>query len=340
MSPVVTAIVVNFNGHPFVLEAVESLLVQDLGPLEIVVVDNASTDGSDVELERRFGDRVRLLRSPRNEGFGAGNNRAIRATRAPYVVLLNSDAVAEPGFARALVEAARLDDRIGMVAAKVLDYDRREIIDTVGHLIFPDGQNRGRGRLERDRGQFDSCRQALFPSGAACLYRRAMLEDVGLYDESFFLYADDAELGLRGRLAGWQCGFTPEAVAYHRYSQTAGTYSPLKAFYVERNRIWLVAKLFPLPLVLLSPLFTVARFLGHGYGALTGRGAAGRFAESRSALELVSVTARAQWAAVLGLRRVWGERSRLRPLRRLGLRDFMALLLRHRMSLAEVTLKD
>jgi len=336
----VSAIVVNFNGKGFVEEAVASLLEQDLAGVEVLVVDNGSSDGSDAALERSFGERVRLLRAGRNLGFGGGNNLAIRATRGRHVVLLNSDAVAAPGFLRELVAAADADPRIGMVAAKVLDYTRRDLLDTVGHLLYPDGLNRGRGRLEPDRGQYDDCRRALFPSGAAALLRREMLNEVGLFDESFFLYGEDADLGLRGRLAGWECALAPRAVAYHRYSMSTGAHSSLKAFYVERNRLFVLVKLFPFVLVLASPLFTALRFAFQAWGALTGRGAAGRLAERSSLLHLVALTLRAGASALRGLPAVVRERWRSRAKRRLGTGAFLRLLAEYRLTAREVALKD
>jgi GT2 family glycosyltransferase len=333
-----TAVVLNHNGRGFVEEAVESLLLQDLPGLEVLVVDNGSTDGSDLELERRFGDRIRLLRSGRNLGFGAGNNVGIRASQAPHLILLNNDAVAAPSFARELIAAAELDPRVGMVAAKVLDHARRDVIDTTGHLLYPDGLNRGRGRLEIDRGQYDGCRDALFPSGAAALYRRAMLDAIGLFDESFFLYGDDAELGLRGRLAGWRCGFAPRAVAYHHYSRSAGAYSTLKAFHVERNRVFVLVKLFPTSLVLLSPAYTAARLALQAVGAVAGWGAAGRLARERSFFHLVAVTLKAYASALAGLPRVLGERRRV--LRRITTREFFRLLDENRLTAREAALKD
>lgn len=336
----VSAVVVNFNGRGCVLEAVESLVAQDLPEIEVLVVDNGSTDGSDADLERRFGARVRLIRAGRNLGFGGGNNLAIREARGDYLLLLNSDAVATPGFAREMVAAAEADPRVGMVAAKVLDHAQRDVLDTVGHLLYPDGLNRGRGRLERDQGQYDACRTALFPSGAAALYRRRMLDEVGLFDESFFLYGEDADLGLRGRLAGWECALAPRAVAYHRYSHTTGAYSSLKAFFVERNRVWVLVKLFPLALVLASPLFTLARLALQTWGALTGRGAAGRLARELSPLHLAAVTLRAYASALQGLPQVLAERARCRSLQRLTTPAFLRLLDEFRLTAREVALKD
>ena len=338
--PPATAVVLNFNGRGVVEEAVESLLAQDLAGLEVLVVDNGSSDGSADELERRCGRRIGLIRSPRNLGFGAGNNLGLRLARGRHFSLLNNDAVAAPGFARELVAAAEADATVGMVAARVFDYARRDRLDTVGHLLYLDGLNRGRGRLDTDRGQWDDCRTALFPSGAAALYTRRMLADVGLFDERLFLYGDDAELGLRGRLAGWNCALAPRAVAWHHYSRSSGAYSRLKAFHVERSRVLLLLKLFPLWLVLLSPATTSARLALQAWAAVTGRGAAGRLAQELSVPELVALTLRAHASALREAPAVLAQRWRERGRRRLGTRAFLRLLREHRLGLREAALKE
>lgn len=338
--PVASAIVLNYNGRGFVSEAVQSLLEQDTPGVEVLVVDNASTDGSAEEIEAVFGERVRLIRSRTNLGFGGGNNLGIRQARGRHIVLLNNDAVAAPSFVRELVEAADADRTIGMVAAKVLQYAERNVIDSVGHLLCPDGLNRGRGRLERDEGQYDACRSALFPSGAAALYARRMLDDVGLFEERLFLYGDDAELGLRGRIAGWTCSFAPRAVAYHHYSRSAGPYSRLKAFHVERNRVLVLVRVFPFSLIVVSPLFTLTRLALQAWGALRGRGAAGRLAAETSMLHLVGVTLHAYASALVALPSTLRERWRHRRRRRIGTRDFVRLIAQHRLSAREAALKD
>jgi hypothetical protein len=338
--PIATAIVLNHNGRGFVNDAVRSLLEQDTPGIEVLVVDNASTDGSAEEIEAAFGRRVRLVRSARNLGFGGGNNLGIRQARGRHIVLLNNDAVAAPSFVRELVAAAEADPRIGMVAAKVLQLAERSVIDTVGHLLYPDGLNRGRGRLERDAGQYDGCRTALFPSGAAALYTRRMLDDVGLFEERLFLYGDDAELGLRGRVAGWACALAPRAVAFHHYSRSVGSHSRLKAFHVERNRVLVLFRVFPLSLVAVSPLFTAARLALQAWGALTGRGAAARLAAETSMLRLVGVTLQAYASALVALPPTLRERWRKRSTRRIGTREFLRLLAEHRLSAREAALKD
>jgi hypothetical protein len=339
-APIASAIVLNYNGRGFVEESVQSLLAQDLPGLEVLVVDNGSTDGSADDVERTFAGRVRVLRSPRNLGFGAGNNLGIREARGRHLILLNNDAVAAPSFARELVAAADGDDSVGMVAAKVLEYARRDVLDTVGHLLYPDGLNRGRGRLETDRGQYDACRTTLFPSGAAALYTRRMLDDIGLFDETFFLYGDDAELGLRGRLARWGCALAPRAIAYHHYSRSAGAYSRLKAFYVERNRVLVLFRLFPVSLIVLSPAYTAVRLALQAWGALTGRGAAGRLAASTPKVQLAAIVLRAYASALRALPGILRERWRQRSRRRLRTSEFLRLLDEFRLRAREAALKD
>ncbi len=335
-----TAVVLNYNGHGFVTESVRSLLDQEFDDIEVVVVDNASADGSAEEIEATFGSRVRLLRSSRNLGYGAGNNLGIRQARGRYIVLLNNDAVAAPSFVGELVKAAEANITIGMVAAKVLQYSQRDVIDTTGHLLYPDGLNRGRGRMERDEGQYDECATALFPSGAAALYTRRMLDDIGLFEECLFLYGDDTDLGLRGRVAGWGCALAPRAVAYHHYSRSAGAYSSQKAFYVERNRVLALFRTFPWALVAASPAFTAARLALQAWGALTGRGASGRLAAQTSLLHLIGLTLRAYGSAFAALPHILGERWRHRRGRRIGTREFVRLMAEHRLGAREAAFKD
>lgn len=335
-----TAIVLNFNGRGFAVEAVASLLAQDFAELEVVVVDNGSSDGSAEEIAERFGARVRLIRNGQNLGWGAGNNAGIRATRSRYVILLNNDAVASPVFVRELVTAAEADPSVGMVAAKLLEERRRDVIDSTGHLLYPDGVNRGRGRLETDRGQYDALRTALFPSGAGALYRRAMLDQIGLFEESFFLYGDDAELGLRARLAGWGCAFAPRAIAHHYYSRSVGAYSAQKAFHVERNRIWIVLRHFPPSSIVASLGYTLARLAYHAAAAFTGQGAAAQLARESSAFALLTVTLRAWASALRGVPRQLRARRRLVASRRLGVAEFRSLLREFRLSAREAAFKE
>jgi GT2 family glycosyltransferase len=295
---VVSVIVVNWNGEPYIAECVDSLLAQTYPRTEIIVVDNASTDGSVGLLRNRYGPKIRLIVNRENRGFTGGNNDGMAQAAGDYVALINNDATADPGWVAALVREAELDPRVGMCASKIVVYDDRTVIDSAGLLLSRDGLGRGRGRLERDGDRYDHPEDALMPSGCAALYRRAMLDEIGTFDESFFMYCEDVDLGLRGLVAGWRCRYVPDAVVRHRYSASAGKYSMRKVFLVERNRVWVMLKSFPWPLIALSVPWTAARLWWHAYAVWRGLGGAGRAAESASVTAMVATVLRAYAAAL------------------------------------------
>jgi GT2 family glycosyltransferase len=228
--------------------------------------------------------------------------------------------------------------RAGMCASKIVFHGDRGRIDKAGHLIYFDGLNHGRGSGERDAGQFDQPAEVLFPDGAAALYRRSMLEDVGLFDEAFFAYGDDADLGLRGRLAGWNCIYVPGALVMHIHSATAGKFSALKAFLIERNRIFVAVKNFPLPLLAISPVFTLVRVGFHAFGAAFGIGSSGEFARQISRRALALAMLRAYLSAVRNLPAMWQSRRTVRRATKLSDGAFLRLLWKHRIRLRALTL--
>ena len=208
------------------------------------------------------------------------------------------------------------------------------------HLLYPDGLNRGRGAGDVDRGQHDRSDDVFFPDGCAALYRRSMLEDIGMFDEQFFAYGDDADLGLRARWRGWICRYAPEAKVYHRHSRSLGKYSPQKAFLVERNRLWVAVKLFPMPLLLISPLFTLWRFFWHLSSILRSRGLAGGVTREYSAGSLFVALVRAYLSGLQGLGEILRKRRMVFRSRRITYRQFYALLHRYRISARDLALRD
>ncbi len=254
MRPLVSIIIVNWNGKQLLPECLDSLRAQAASDKEVILVDNGSQDGSADYVQDRYPE-VTVVRLPQNRGFAGGNNAGMVHASGKYIAFLNNDTRTDPAWlANLLSTAEACPPSVGMWACKILSYDQPDVIDNVGLLMYPDGLARGKGRLERDNGQYDAPAEAFFPSGCAGLYRRSMLEEIGLFDEDFFAYADDVDLGLRGRLAGWGCRYVPSARVYHKYSSSSSAYSPLKAFLVERNRIWVLLKYFPIEMILLSPL--------------------------------------------------------------------------------------
>jgi GT2 family glycosyltransferase len=338
--PFFSIIILNWNGKHLLGECLDSVLSQSFLDFEILVVDNGSTDGSTEFVQAGYRDRVRLVPLEKNLGFSGGNNVGIGLARGIWVVFLNNDTQADPRWLEELHGAAGRHPDIPVFACKVLNYFRRDEIDTVGHLLYPDGISRGRGRLEKDTGQYDREEEVIFPSGCAAAYRKDLLDAIGGFDESFFAYCDDTELGMRARLFGARCLLVPKAVVYHKYSATGGTYSEFKVYQVERNRFWVMVKYFPLRWILLSPFYTAYRMVHHFLAALRRKGASGKFAEDRSTLKLVRIVLGAYGDAIARLPSVFAERHRLRGLRNVPPGQFAEWLKRFRLTAAEAAWKD
>jgi GT2 family glycosyltransferase len=226
-----------------------------------------------------------------------------------------------------------------MVGSKILFAGTRTI-DKAGHLIYRDGQNRGRGTMEPDRGQYDQECEILWPDGCAALYHRDLLRETGGFDEAFFAYGDDADLGMRARLLGWRAWYAPDAVVYHRHSATSGAYSPLKVMLVERNRILLAVKNFPLPILLQNPYWTALRYGWHAYSAITGRGSAGRFAAEHGIVRLLRNLMWSYASAAGKLPATLAKRRVIQRSRKLSGKEITDLLRRFEIGVRELTLTD
>jgi len=329
----VSVIVLNWNGICFIEDCLNSLVNQSYKDFEIIVVDNGSTDGSVELLKKKFMNRIKLIENEKNLGFSGGNNSGIRISEGDFILLLNNDAVADKKWIEELVNVASKDPTIGMCASKILSYENRNIIDNVGHLIYRDGLNRGKGRLEEDKGQYDKEEEVFFPSGCAALYRKKMLDEIGLFDEDFFI-------GIRARMAGWKCIYVPTAVVFHRYSGSSSAYSELKAFYVERNRVWVAVKYLPISMLLASLYYTLIRFILQAYGAATGRGASGKFVKEYSRGKLLLVLFKAYFSAFKGIGKMWEKRKRIKSLKKVPHDEIEDWFIRYGISAREIALKE
>jgi len=338
--PMISVIIPNWNGKQFLAECMDSLKEQTFHDFETILVDNGSTDGSAEFVEEGYGEFIRVIRNKRNLGFTGGNNVGIQAARGEYIVLLNNDTWAPPNWLDELVKATHLSPPIGMWASKVYSYYKRSQIEAVGELIYWDGLSRSRGQYEQERGQYEEMEEIFFPPGCGGMYRKVVFEEIGLFDEDFFAYGDDAEIGIRARLAGWKCVYVPKAVLYHKNSGTGGQYSPFKAFYVERNRFWITIKYFPLPLLFLSLFFTFYRFALQAFGALAHRGAAGKFTKKYSPLRLIGILFKAYGSGFRYLPRMWMKRKRLRRLKKVSYKEIFSWFKRFGIKANEISLRD
>ncbi len=280
---------------------------------------------------------VQLIRNQENRGFCAANNQGIRAAKGEFIALLNNDAEADPGWLEALVAAIDGRPDFGMVASKILVWEDPDRIDKAGHLIYPDGQNRGRGCGERDRGQYNRQEETLWPDGCAALYRKQMLDSIGGFDEDFFAYADDAELGLRARIAGWRCLYAPAAIVRHHRGATLGLGSARRLALIERNRVLLAVKLFPASLLWLNPFYYLARIASGAWEAAHGRGEAGLYPGLKGKLTMAVSLIRGDLEALILAPRMWRKRREIDRFRKLLPGQVRELILGNRISLRELS---
>jgi len=237
----VSVILLNWNGLHYLKDCLPSLMAQTYTDFEVILADNGSTDGS-VEWGKANYPQVRLICNETNVGFCVANNRAIRAITSPYVVLLNNDTRVEPGWLAALVEAAESDSTVGMCASKMLFADHPDMINSTGISLDPVGIAWDRRGGEPDDPQEHGPIEVFGPCGGAALYRRAMLDQIGLFDEDLVAYLEDLDLAWRARLAGWRCLYAPSARVYHVHSGTWVKNSPWKSRLLGRNKVWTIAK--------------------------------------------------------------------------------------------------
>jgi GT2 family glycosyltransferase len=341
----ISVVVVNWNRKELLRAALLSLAAQTFSDFEVIVVDNGSGDGSPAlakEMAALFPGPVRLIENLENRGFCAANNQGFAVSQSEYIALLNNDAEADPGWLQAMYDAIRVkpdvgESDVGMVASKILVWEDPRIIDKCGHLIYPDGQNRGRGCGQIDRGQFNRQEEALWPDGCAALYRRAMLDEVGGFDEEFFAYADDAELGLRARIAGWTCLYAPGAVVRHHRGATLGLSSAKRLTLIERNRVLLVVKLFPWNLLWVNGAYQLARIGAGMIAALRGKGEIRRYPGPKGKLTAATALLKGTVSALPMLPSMIRKRRAFRSKHRLNAKQVRRLLLRFRIPLRELS---
>ena len=298
----VTVIVVNWNGENFLARCLEALILQTVNPHEIIVVDNASSDRS-VEIVRQF-PSVRLLALKENTGFARGNNLAIEAAcvESEWIALINPDAFAEPCWLEALLAAKNSNPQFNVFASKLIRADDHNVLDGAGDAYHMTG------RVWRVACGYpvsvsaNRTHQVFSPCAAAAFYKRSALREVGGFDEDYFCYLEDVDLGFRLKLMGCLCLYVPQSVAHHIGSgTTGGQHSDFALYHGHRNLVWTFVKDMPGVLFwLLLPLHLLLNFFSIIWFALRGRG---------------GVIMRAERDALLGLPKMWLKRRNIQKSR-------------------------
>jgi len=330
--PAVTVVIPTLAADAILEECVRSVEAQTFADLEIIVVDNSGRGLAQKLLEGR---RVRIIINQQNVGYGAAINQAVRESSAPWIAVLNDDTVTHSNYLEAMMTAVEPRPDAGMVAPRIL-LQGRDALDSAGMLLCADGTAKQRGHGGKPD-SYPRKQEILLPSGCAALYRREMFDEVGGFDERFFLYCEDTDLGLRARWKAWECLYVPDAIVEHRYSHSAGKASVLKAYNVERNRLFVAVKDLPVPMLLTMPFVAGLRYFWHLIYAARGRGAAAEMQRSEGGVWQMPGCVLRAWAALIpNLRPLLADRRRIKRTRRLTPKQFSRIVRRYSISPRQV----
>lgn len=299
--PFFSVIIPNFNGRSYLPAVMEALARQRFTDFETIVVDDASSDDSVAWLEANY-PAVRVIVNRRNRGFVASCNIGAGAARGRVLVFLNSDTEPEPGWTEALAQAVCAHPEAAIFASKLLLFDQRDVLHSAGDEMGVDGVPRNRGVWQRDVGQYDTDLAVFGGCGGASAYRREVWQALGGFDESFWMYLEDADFAFRAQLLGWETRFVPQARVYHHLGATGG--GALASYYVGRNTIWLIVKNMPRGLLVRNLPVIALRQMQIAWDAL--RNWRGEAARARL---------RGQMAGLLGLRGALAQRRVIQPRR-------------------------
>jgi GT2 family glycosyltransferase len=299
MTPDVSIVIVNWNGRRFLDACLDAVAAQEGVNAETILVDNGSSDGSAAYVRERF-PSVRLVALGENRGFAGGNNAGVREARGRFVALLNNDTVPDRGWVKALLAGMNQDESVLATSRIVYMHDRR-VIDSAG-----DGMLRWGGAFKRHHGANEDeareSREVFGVCGAACLMSRRVFDELGGFDEQFFVSHEDVDLSYRARLRGYRCLYVADAIVAHHGSATLGRISDVAVFHGQRNLEWVYLKNTPLSLLLRT-------LPGH---IVYTAAAALHFTRSG----LLGTFVRAKFAALGGIPRVWRQRAAIQRSRR------------------------
>lgn len=272
----VSVIIPNFNGEKFIANCLDSILIQSFfenGKMEIIVVDDCSNDNS-VNIIKTY-KQITLLENPMNSGFDKSVNQGILASSGKYCLLLNNDVVVDQDFVKYLYLHIDESPKIFSVSAKMIRFYERDKLDDAGDFynILGWGYKRGDGKFLKS---YDAASPVFSTCAGAGIYRRSVLDEIGLFDEDFFAYMEDVDISYRGLIYGYKNRYEPKAICYHIGSATTAEgqkYSPFKVQISARNNIYVAYKNMPIlqlilnsPFLLIGFLIKYSLFIKRGYG--------------------------------------------------------------------------
>lgn len=246
--PRMSVVVLNWNGKKYLEGCINSLKQQTFKDLEIIVVDNGSTDGSVSYMKSNYSE-IKLIELLDNKGFAAGSNAGIKKARGEYIATLNNDTVVDPIWAEELCKAMERNQSVGICGSKILLVDPEGQIDTVGSFFKVNGRSGNIGQGEIDTGRYDKECEVFGASAGAALYRASMLREIGLFDEDFFNSYEDNDLCFRANLRGYKCLYVPSALVHHLGTATIRSCSYFHIYHLSKNDLNPFIKCFPLRLM-------------------------------------------------------------------------------------------
>jgi GT2 family glycosyltransferase len=249
-NPLVSIVIVNWNGEKLIAECLDSLQALEYANVEVIVVDNGSTDESLSFLRRQQG--ITLIQNDANYGFAKGNNIGFAIAKGKYVATLNSDIVVEPSWLNEPIRYLENDEKIGIISCRQMNYFKRDIIDGLYHYVYKTLKFDpfGIGHRYKLHPDFSNPGYVISANGGSAILRMSLVEQLGGYDERFFAYCEDADFAMRAFLNSWKCLYVPQAVVYHRGSASFGEIPKKQMFLLWRNRYYFLYKFFPISLIM------------------------------------------------------------------------------------------
>ena len=312
MSKKIAVVIVNWNAGTLLLRCLDALEKQTRLADKIIIVDNASSDDSLEQVKKQY-PNVDFLQQGYNSGFAVANNAAFKVLKDfEWITLLNPDAFPEPEWIANLLHAAANNPEYSHFASRMLSANEPHLLDGVGDCYFSNGRMQRRGYRKPAHQNFLHAEAVFSPCAGAAMYRSSILSEVGGFDEDFFCYCEDVDLGFRLQLAGYRCLYVPNAIVHHIGSAISGPESDFTFYYGHRNLVWTYFKNMPgwtfwrfLPAHIITNIGFIIWF------AYRGRG---------------KVMVRAKFDAIKGLPKMWRKRRHIQANRKVQPSSILKLL--------------